>query len=121
MLSFIVRRLLGAIPTLFVIITIAFFMIRLAPGGPFDSERSVPKEIEANLNRVYHLDQPLPLQYVHYLGSVLEGDFGPSFTYKDFTVTELIWSGFPVSVQLGGTAVVPACLVGCTLGPLAAL
>jgi oligopeptide transport system permease protein len=121
MLSFIVRRLLGAIPTLFVIITIAFFMIRLAPGGPFDSERSVPKEIEANLNRVYHLDQPLPLQYLHYLGSVLEGDFGPSFTYKDFTVTELIWSGFPVSVQLGGTAVVLALLIGCTLGTLAAL
>jgi oligopeptide transport system permease protein len=121
MLSFVSKRLLGAIPTLFAIVTIAFFMIRLAPGGPFSSERAVPPEIEANLNRVYHLDQPLPLQYWHYLTSVLVGDFGPSFSYKDYNVTELIWNGFPVSMQLGFTAVLLAVIIGSTLGTLAAL
>jgi oligopeptide transport system permease protein len=121
MLRFIGRRLLGAIPTLFAIVTIAFFMIRLAPGGPFDTERAVPPEIAANLNRVYHLDQPLPLQFAHYLASVATGDFGPSFSYKDFTVTELIWQGFPVSLQLGLSAILLAVVIGSTLGTLAAL
>ena len=96
-------------------------MIRLAPGGPFSSERAVPPEIQANLDRAYHLDQPLPLQYAHYLGSLLQGDFGPSFSYKDFTVTELIWQGFPVSMQLGLSAILLAALIGVTLGSLAAL
>jgi oligopeptide transport system permease protein len=121
MLSFVSKRLLGAIPTLFAIITLAFFMIRLAPGGPFSSERAVPPEIEANLNRVYHLDQPLIIQYLLYLKSVLLGDFGPSFSYKDYSVTELIWNGFPVSMQLGFTAVFLAILIGSALGTLAAL
>ena len=121
MLSFIAKRLLGAIPTLLAIITIAFFMIRLAPGGPFSSERSVPPEVEANLNRVYHLDQPLVVQYWHYLKGVLLGDFGPSFSYKDYNVTELIWNGFPVSMQLGFSAVFLAVVIGSSLGTLAAL
>ncbi len=121
MFSFISKRLLGAIPTLLAIITLAFFMIRLAPGGPFSSERAVPPEIQANLNRVYHLDQPLVVQYWHYLRSVLVGDFGPSFSYKDYSVTELIWDGFPVSMQLGFTAVFLAVIVGSALGTLAAL
>jgi oligopeptide transport system permease protein len=121
MLSFVAKRLLAAIPTLFAIMTIAFFMIRLAPGGPFSSERAVPPEIEANLNRVYHLDQPLIVQYWHYLRSVLVGDFGPSFSYKDYNVTELIWDGFPVSMQLGFSAVLLAVIIGSSLGTLAAL
>jgi oligopeptide transport system permease protein len=121
MLSFVSKRLLAAIPTLFAIMTIAFFMIRLAPGGPFSSERAVPAEIEANLNRVYHLDQPLIIQYWHYLRSVLVGDFGPSFSYKDYNVTELIWDGFPVSMQLGFSAVFLAVVIGSGLGTLAAL
>ena len=121
MLSFVAKRLLAAIPTLFAIMTIAFFMIRLAPGGPFSSERAVPAEIEANLNRVYHLDQPLIIQYWHYLRSVLVGDFGPSFSYKDYNVTELIWNGFPVSMQLGFSAVFLAVVIGSSLGTLAAL
>ena len=121
MLSFVSKRLLAAIPTLFAIMTIAFFMIRLAPGGPFSSERAVPAEIEANLNRVYHLDQPLIVQYWHYLRSVLVGDFGPSFSYKDYNVTELIWNGFPVSMQLGFSAVFLAVVIGSSLGTLAAL
>ncbi len=121
MLSFVSKRLLAAIPTLFAIMTIAFFMIRLAPGGPFSSERAVPAEIEANLNRGYHLEQPLIIQYWHYLRSVLVGDFGPSFSYKDYNVTELIWDGFPVSMQLGFSAVFLAIFIGSGLGTLAAL
>ena len=121
MLAYAVKRLVGAVPTLFIIIAVSFFMIRLAPGGPFDRERVVPPEIVANLNRVYHLDEPLPLQFVRYLGNILVGDFGPSFKYKDFSVTDLIWQGFPVSLQLGGAAIVLASVLGVALGTLAAL
>lgn len=121
MLSYAIRRLLGAIPTLLLIITIAFFMVRLAPGGPFSSERSLPAEIEANLRAKYDLDDPLPLQYLSYVGDVLQGDFGPSFKYKDFSVNELIWGGFSVSLRLGGIAIVCAFVIGVTLGTIAAL
>jgi oligopeptide transport system permease protein len=121
MLSFIARRVLSAIPTMLAIVTIAFFMIRLAPGGPFSSERAVPPEIEANLEHVYHLDEPLYAQYWHYLQGVLVGDFGPSFTYKDYTVSELIWNAFPVSMQLGLPALLLAVLIGSGLGTIAAL
>ena len=95
MLRYALRRVAGAIPTLFIIVTISFFMIRLAPGGPFDRERSVPAEIEAQLRQAYHLDEPLVMQYGRYLGRLLQGDFGPSFKYKDFTVNELIWQRLP--------------------------
>ncbi|HHL18964.1 MAG TPA: oligopeptide ABC transporter permease OppB [Thiothrix sp.] len=115
------KRIAGSIPTLFIIITIAFFMIRLAPGGPFDSERPIPAEIAANLDRVYHLNDPLPVQYGHYLLNVLKGDFGPSFKYQDYSVTELIQQGFPVSLQLGVLAIVLSLLIGMILGGLAAL
>ncbi|MDD5392687.1 MAG: oligopeptide ABC transporter permease OppB [Thiothrix sp.] len=121
MLRYIVRRLLGALPTLLVIITLAFFLIRLAPGGPFDSERPVPAEIAANLERAYHLDQPLPVQYGYYLLNVVQGDFGPSFKYKDHSVSELIAQGFPVSLQLGAFAMLLALLVGIPAGMLAAM
>lgn len=120
-LTYAVRRLFGAIPTLFLIITVAFFMIRLAPGGPFDGERALPPEIEANLMRAYDLDQPLPVQYVNYLGGILSGDFGPSFKYKDFSVNELIRGGFPTSFGIGGLAILAAALIGTGLGALAAL
>jgi oligopeptide transport system permease protein len=115
------RRILGALPTILLIITIAFFMIRAAPGGPFSRERAVPAEIEANLRLAYHLDQPLWQQYLDYLGKVLQGNFGPSFKYKDFTVSELIWGGFPVSARLGGTAILIALVIGVSLGTLAAI
>ncbi|MBS9777304.1 MAG: oligopeptide ABC transporter permease OppB [Gammaproteobacteria bacterium] len=121
MLRFIIKRLLGAIPTVFVIITIAFFLIRVAPGGPFDQERTLPPEIQANLNKVYHLDEPLLTQYGLYLKNIIQGDFGPSFQYKDRTVTELIGIGFPVSLQLGGIAILIALVIGSTLGITAAL
>jgi oligopeptide transport system permease protein len=121
MLGFIFRRLVGAIPTLFVIVTISFFLIRTAPGGPFDKERTVPPAIAANLNAVYHLDEPLWKQYAQYLGDILHGDFGPSFQYRDYTVTELIFQGFPVSLTLGGSAIFLALVLGTLLGTIAAL
>lgn len=121
MLSYILRRLLIAIPTMLVIIAVAFFMMRLAPGGPFDGERRLPAEIEANLRAAYDLDKPLVVQFGKYLGNVVQGDFGPSFKQKDFTVTELIAKGFPVSVKLGLSSLVIALIVGTTLGSIAAL
>jgi oligopeptide transport system permease protein len=121
LLRFTIKRIAGAIPTLLMITTIAFFLIRLAPGGPFDRERPVPPEIAANLDAAYHLDEPLPMQYLYYLGNLVRGDFGPSFKYQDYTVTELIWQGFPVSLKLGGIAIVLALLIGVTLGTIAAL
>lgn len=121
MLQYVFKRLLGALPTLLIIVTLAFFLVRLAPGGPFDRERPVPPEIAANLDRAYHLDQPLPVQYGYYLLNVARGDFGPSFKYKDHSVNELIAAGFPISMQLGVTAMLLALLVGIPAGMLAAL
>ncbi|MGY6629435.1 MAG: oligopeptide ABC transporter permease OppB [Wenzhouxiangella sp.] len=117
---YILKRLLGAIPTLLILVTIAFFLIRIAPGGPFDDDRNLPPEIIANLEAKYNLDQPLMVQYVNYLGSVLRGDLGPSFQYSDFTVNELIAEGFPVSIRLGLSALILALLFGVLIGTLAA-
>jgi len=114
-------RLLGLIPTLLVLITIAFFLIRIAPGGPFDGEKVLPPEIRANLDAKYHLDEPLLQQYFRYLGQILTFDFGPSFQYKDWTVNELIARGFPVSATVGGLAMMLAFVVGTLVGTLAAL
>ena len=121
MLGYAFRRLLQAIPTLLVLVTLAFFMIRLAPGGPFDAEKSLPPEIQANLDRKYHLDEPLWQQYLRYLGDLARGDLGPSFQYPDYSVNELIASGFPVSAQLGAGALALALVLGLLLGSLAAL
>lgn len=121
MLSYALRRLLGAVPTLFVVITAAFFLMRLAPGGPFDQEQPLPPEIEANLEAAYGLDQPVLVQYGRYLRGLLHGDFGPSFKYRDFTVTELIRQGLPVSLTLGLCALLAAIAAGIPLGILAAL
>jgi oligopeptide transport system permease protein len=114
-------RLLGLVPTLLVLITIAFFLIRMAPGGPFDGEKVLPPEIRANLDAQYHLDEPLLQQYFRYLGQIISGDFGPSFQYKDWTVNELIARGFPVSATLGGLAMLIAFVLGTLIGTLAAL
>lgn len=121
MASYIIRRLLGAIPTLLVIIAVCFFMMRAAPGGPFDGERRLPPEIEANIKAAYNLDKPLTTQFVLYLGKVLQGDFGPSFKNKDFTVNELIAEGAPVSARLGLSAIFIASIAGVTLGVFASL
>lgn len=121
MLHYLMRRLGGAIPTLFIIIAGTFFLMRLAPGGPFARERKVPKEVEENLLRAYHLDEPLWQQFVRYMNGLLHGDFGPSFKYKDFSVAELIFGGFPVSLHLGAMAIILALGIGLTLGIWAAL
>ncbi len=121
MLRYVLRRLLGAIPTLFLIVTGAFFLIRIAPGGPFDRERTLEPTVMANLNAAFHLDEPLWSQYFRYLGNLLRGDLGPSFIYRDFTVAELLASGLPVSVTLGSLALLLALGLGTLLGCLAAL
>jgi oligopeptide transport system permease protein len=121
MLKFAIRRFLGAIPTLFILIVLAFCLIRLAPGGPFDSEKQLSPEIEANLRQAYHLDEPLYQQFFRYFGNLLQGDFGPSFQYRDFSVTELIKTGFPVSLRLGSLAMLLAMLFGVSAGTMAAL
>ena len=121
MLSYALKRFIGAWPTLLILIALAFFMIRAAPGGPFDAERSLPAEVEANLRAAYHLDEPLIQQFGRYLINLIQGDFGPSFQYKDYTVTELIMTGFPVSLKLGGLAMLLAIMVGVTVGAIAAL
>ena len=166
MLRYIVRRLLGSIPTLLIIIAATFFMMRLAPGGPFDQERRLPPEIEKNIKAAYDLDKPLVRQFLDidtevcavrfgsaatpdwlakrglvqtpegkfidpngrearclggYLGKLLQGDFGPSFKYKDFTVAELIADGAPVSLRLGLSAILIATGIGMMLGTFAAL
>ena len=121
MLSYAFRRVLQAIPTVFVIITISFFLIRVAPGGPFDLERPLPDQIMRNLMAMYNLDKPLVQQYAIYLGNLLQGNLGPSFVYRDFTVVELIAQGLPVSLQVGGTAMILAAVLGTLLGSIAAL
>jgi len=121
MFAYAVKRILGAVPTLLVIVALAFFLIRLAPGGPFDRERALPPEIEENLRRAYHLDEPLTLQFARYLGGLARGDFGPSFQYRDYSVSELIWGGFPVSLRIGLLAMLAATGVGVALGTFAAL
>src|SRR5258708_18144621 len=115
------RRLAGAIPTLFIVMTVAFFMMRLAPGGPFDRDRMLTPEIEANIRQAYNLDEPLLVQYGIYVSKLLRGDLGPSFKYQDYTVVELIGNGFPVSFGIGSTAIMLALLVGGACGILAAL
>ncbi|QPH52668.1 oligopeptide ABC transporter permease OppB [Pontivivens ytuae] len=121
MLAYAIRRLLGAIPLLFFIITAAFFMMRVAPGGPFDQERTLEPSVMANLNATFGLDLPLWQQYARYLGNLLQGDMGPSFVYRDFDVQEILGAGLPVSIQLGGMALLLALLIGATLGSIAAL
>lgn len=121
MLRFALLRLLWAIPTLLLVIVVAFLMVHAAPGGPFDAERALPPEIEANIARAYHLDEALPQQFARYLGGVLRGDFGPSYRYRDYSVSELIGNAIPVSMKLGALAMALAVLVGISLGTLAAL
>jgi oligopeptide transport system permease protein len=121
MQRYILRRLISAIPTLLIIVSIAFFMMRLAPGGPFDQERNLPPEIEANVLKAYGLDKPVIEQYIDYVGGLLRGDFGPSFEFRDFTVRDLIFGGFPASLQLGSLALALAILFGIGFGAYAAL
>ena len=121
MLGYVIRRLLTAIPTLFLIVTIAFFLMRIAPGGPFNQERGLNPMVKANLERLYRLDEPLWQQYLHYLGDLLQGNLGPSYNLPDFTVADLFRVGLPVSMELGSMALILALVVGGALGIIAAL
>jgi oligopeptide transport system permease protein len=121
MLLFLFRRLLIAIPTLFVVVTLAFFMMRAAPGSPFVNERHLSPEIERNVMAKYGMDRPLVVQYANYVGGVLRGDLGPSLKYKDKSVVKIIAQGFPHSLLIGGLAMVLAAVIGVTLGVVAAL
>jgi oligopeptide transport system permease protein len=118
--SFVLRRLAQAIPTLFLVVTLSFFLIRLAPGGPFDLERPLAPAAMETLRRVYGLDQPLVVQYGRYLAALLRGDLGPSFSVRDLSVAELLARGLPVSMTLGSLALVLALGLGVALGGLAA-
>ncbi|EML2246474.1 TPA: oligopeptide ABC transporter permease OppB [Klebsiella aerogenes] len=121
MLKFILRRCLEAIPTLFILITISFFMMRLAPGSPFTGERTLPPEVMANIEAKYHLNDPIMTQYFNYLKQLAQGDFGPSFKYKDYSVNDLVASSFPVSAKLGLAAFLLAVILGVSAGVIAAL
>jgi oligopeptide transport system permease protein len=121
MLAYAARRLAALPLTLFVIVTLAFVVVRVAPGGPFDAEQALPPQVKANLERAYGLDQPLPVQYARYLRALAHGDFGPSLKYRDLSVRELISSGLPVSLTLGTCALLLALLLGVPLGVWAAL
>jgi len=121
MFHFIGRRLLVAIPTLLLVVTLAFFMMRAAPGSPFDTDRRLSPEIERNVLAKYGMNKPLGAQYLDYLGGVARGDLGPSLKYKDKSVLEILNENYLVSLKLGASAIVLAALIGVSLGVLAAL
>jgi oligopeptide transport system permease protein len=121
MLRYLLRRLLGAIPTLLVIATLAFAMLHAAPGGPFDSAKPMEPEIRKAILAKYHLDEPLWQQYLRYLGDLAHGDLGPSFQYRGTSVNELIAQGFPVDFTVGLSALLIALLAGGSIGLYAAL
>lgn len=121
MLRYTLLRLLGAIPTLLLVITLAFLMVHAAPGGPFDDERTPAADIKANIEAAYHLDESLPKQYLRYLSGLVRGDLGPSYRYVNYTVAELIGSGFPLSLRIGVLAILLALLLGVSSGTIAAL
>ena len=121
MLRFLLRRLLVAAPTMFLVVTLAFFMMRAAPGSPFDLDRKLSPEIEASVRAKYGMDRPLGTQYLDYLGGVVRGDLGPSLKYKDKTVAQIIADGFPKSITIGLSALVLAASTGIGLGIVAAL
>jgi len=120
-LGYAFRRLLTTIPVLWIAITACFFILRLAPGGPFDGERPLPAAVKANLAAYYGLDDPLLVQYFSYLGGVLRGDLGPSFTTADFSVAEQIAIGLPYTLIIGSLAFVLAVVLGVLAGVLGAL
>lgn len=121
MKRFVIGRLLQAIPVILAVITVTFFLMRVAPGGPFDGEKAVIPEVKAALEAQYRLDQPLLWQYLAYLGDLASGDFGPSFKYPGRSVNELIGAGLPVTAELGVYALLLATLIGALAGVIAAL
>jgi oligopeptide transport system permease protein len=121
MTRYIVRRLLGLIPTLFIIITLSFFIIRIAPGGPFAAEKELPQQVRENIERKYHMDEPLIQQYGRYLFDVIRGDLGPSFRYQDHDVNYYIFNALPNSLILGITSLGIAIVLGIGVGIISAV
>ncbi|EGA68250.1 oligopeptide transporter permease [Vibrio sinaloensis DSM 21326] len=121
MLKFIAKRIFEAIPTMLVLITVSFFLMRFAPGNPFSSEKPLPPEVMANIEAKYGLDKPVFEQYTTYLFNVVQGDFGPSFKYLDYSVNELISVALPVSAKVGFIAFIFTVIMGVTVGTIAAL
>lgn len=121
MLRFALLRILSAIPTLFLVVVLAFLMVHAAPGGPFDDERVLPPENARNLAAAYHLDETLPRQFVRYLSGLVRGDLGPSYHYRDHSVSDLIGGALPYSLQIGLLSMTMALLVGISAGVFAAL
>lgn len=121
MLRYTLRRLVGAIPTLLVIATLAFFLLHAAPGGPFDSAKRIPPDILQNIQARYHLDEPLGLQYLRYLGNLARGDLGPSYVYRSTSVNQIVAQGLPVDATVGLTALALALLIGGAIGVNAAV
>lgn len=111
MTRWLLRRIAGLVPTMFVVVTVAWLLMKAAPGGPFDQERQLPPEILANLEAKYHHDWPLWKQYLHYVGNVLQGDLGPTYRYVDRSVNDVIADALPVSLLLAGFALIIA--IGC--------
>lgn len=120
-MKFWLARIGEALLTLWLLATLCFFLLRAAPGGPFDSEKSAPPEVQAAIEAQYHFDQPLLSQYGHWLGDVVRGELGPSFQYPDYSVNELIAASLPVSLLNGSLALLLALLIGLPLGVWAAL
>lgn len=122
MLKYIIKRLFTIIPTLFVIMTITFFVIRLVPGGPFDTEKKVPEAIKKNIEAKYHMNEPLVTQYVRYIADItLRFDLGPSYHYRAWSVNDLIAQSLPVSLSIGTLAIILSILLGITFGVISAL
>ena len=121
MLHYAFKRIFTIIPTLFAIITLTFFLMRIAPGGPFDEERPLAPAVLENIQASYGLNKPLIEQYFIYIGNLLQGDMGPSFVYRDKRVHEVLAEGLPISITLGGTALLLALIIGVFLGSIAAL
>ncbi|MBZ0186424.1 MAG: ABC transporter permease [Candidatus Obscuribacterales bacterium] len=121
MLLFVLKRILAAIPVLWIIASLTFVLVRIVPGGPFDDERNLPKEIIANLEAKYNLDKPVHEQYFLYLGRLARGDLGVSYKYVNRTVNDILADAFPVSLKLGLLALILAIIIGVPLGALAAV
>jgi len=121
MLAIFIKRVLMAIPVLLAVATMTFFLIKLAPGGPFDAEKAVSPQVLKNLNAVYNLDASQWEQYTDYMTGVVQGDFGPSFKYPGRSVTEMISSGLPITFELAMYAILIALVIGILSGVLAAL
>lgn len=121
MARYLLTRFAFSLVTFWIIVSVVFFLVRAAPGGPFDGERRLPAEVEANLLAAYNLDQPLYRQYLDYLAMLTRGDLGPSFKQKDFSVGELISTGLPVSLAVGASALLLSVVLGVALGTRAGL